>query len=622
MVNGPSLTYTSPLTGGEVGVSYSSQLTKSDGTTPYTWSVSSGALPAGLTLGSSTGLLSGTPTVSAAATFTVTVTDRWSQSASMSTSLTVIAAPSMTFAAPVSGVVGTAYSTTFSSTGGSGSDVWSVSAGSPPAGLTLNPSTGVLAGTPTAAGTTNFTVKVTDVNGGFATGAVSLSIKTTTTVSLSSSAATVTFGTSVTLTATVTPSDATGTVTFTDVPGSGPDNGNTVTLGTGTISGGVATVTVPLPAFGANPVTARYGGDGTHLAATSSPSSVEVAAYAGEIIVTEFRSSGPGGAEDSYTELYNTGAPAPLGGFTVASSSGGTVTMSDNTAILETNRSYLLTGRFSLDAVATPDEPLADLGSGGIRVVAPDTAGTQTDAVGPTTGYHRGTGLAALTGTPTEQYGWVRLTAAGRPVDTGSNADDFRLVSTTGGLVGDVQSTLGSPAPTGSANPYQHNSTLQSTLLDPGVGQAVSPNRSYTRGTAGSPGLLVIRRTITNTSAAPVDTVRIRVTAISEANGAPRPGVVPTGSPLPTAQLRVINPGTDTSSIPVSGGGSVTVRNLSVDTPVTGETGGGLNSTLTVPLPGDILADGDSVSIAITLAVDAPGTFWLGYNVDALVADA
>ena len=289
--------------------------------------------------------------------------------------------------------------------------------------------------------------------------------------------------------------------------------------------------------------------------------------------------------------------------------------MSDNT-VLQTNRSYLLTDRSSLDNVATPDEALADLGSGGIRVVAPDTAGTQTDAVGPTTGYHRGTGLAGFAGTPTDQHAWVRAQAAGRPVDTGNNAADFRLVSTTGGLVGGVQSTLGSPAPTGSSNPYQHNSTVQSTLLDPGVGQAVTPNRSYTPGAAGGPGTLVIRRTITNTSAAPVNSVRIRVTAISEANGAPRPGVVTTGSPLPTAQLRVINPGTDASSIPVTGSGSVTVRNLSVDTPVTGETGGGLNSTLTVPLPGGGLANGDSVNMAITLAVDTPGTFWLGYNVD------
>ena len=240
VVNGPSLTYTSPLTDGEVGVSYTKQLTKTGGTAPDTWSVSTGALPAGLTLGSSTGLLFGTPTESASATFTVSVTDRWNQTASKSTSLTVIAAPSMTFAAPSSGVVGTAYSTTFTSTGGSGSNVWSVSTGSPPAGLTLNSSTGVLSGTPTTAGTTNFTVKVTDVNGGFATGAVSLVTKQTASVSLSSSAASMTFGTSVTLTATVTPSAATGTVTFTDVPASGPDNGNTVTLGSGTISGGVA----------------------------------------------------------------------------------------------------------------------------------------------------------------------------------------------------------------------------------------------------------------------------------------------------------------------------------------------------------------------------------------------
>ena len=57
----PSLTFPAPPPG-EVGVGYSDQLTVNDGTAPTSWSVSSGTLPPGLTLGPSTGLLSGTPT--------------------------------------------------------------------------------------------------------------------------------------------------------------------------------------------------------------------------------------------------------------------------------------------------------------------------------------------------------------------------------------------------------------------------------------------------------------------------------------------------------------------------------------------------------------------------------
>ena len=61
------------------------------------------------------------------------------------------------------GVVGSAYTTQLAATGGTGSDTWSVSSGSLAAGLTLNASTGVISGTPTAAGTTSFTVTVSDM---------------------------------------------------------------------------------------------------------------------------------------------------------------------------------------------------------------------------------------------------------------------------------------------------------------------------------------------------------------------------------------------------------------------------------------------------------------------------
>lgn len=59
------------------------------------------------------------------------------------------------------GTNGAAYTTTLSSSGGTPPVVWAVSAGTLPAGLTLNANTGVIAGTPTAAGTSNFTVRAT-----------------------------------------------------------------------------------------------------------------------------------------------------------------------------------------------------------------------------------------------------------------------------------------------------------------------------------------------------------------------------------------------------------------------------------------------------------------------------
>ena len=57
--------------------------------------------------------------------------------------------------------VGTAYGQTLTATGGNGSYAWSLSAGALPTGLTLNASTGAIAGTPSASGTSSFTVQAT-----------------------------------------------------------------------------------------------------------------------------------------------------------------------------------------------------------------------------------------------------------------------------------------------------------------------------------------------------------------------------------------------------------------------------------------------------------------------------
>jgi len=64
-----------PLPGGNIGVSYSQPLTATGGSgPPYTWLVSSGSLPPGLTLGASTGVISGTPTSATGTPFSFSVT--------------------------------------------------------------------------------------------------------------------------------------------------------------------------------------------------------------------------------------------------------------------------------------------------------------------------------------------------------------------------------------------------------------------------------------------------------------------------------------------------------------------------------------------------------------------
>ena len=59
----------------QVGKTYSGTCSASGGTSPYTYSISAGALPAGLTINSSTGGISGTPTTEGSSSFTVEATD-------------------------------------------------------------------------------------------------------------------------------------------------------------------------------------------------------------------------------------------------------------------------------------------------------------------------------------------------------------------------------------------------------------------------------------------------------------------------------------------------------------------------------------------------------------------
>ncbi len=154
----------SSLAGGTSGLPYSQTITASGGTGPYTFAVTSGDLPAGLTL-SSSGTLSGTPRTPGIYNFTVTATEANGCTGSWAYSL-VIACPAIAVSSisPHIGTAGLAYSDTFTAGGGTGPYTFTVTSGNLPSGLALS-SGGILSGITTTAGTYNFTVTATDANG-------------------------------------------------------------------------------------------------------------------------------------------------------------------------------------------------------------------------------------------------------------------------------------------------------------------------------------------------------------------------------------------------------------------------------------------------------------------------
>jgi hypothetical protein len=156
---------TPSLPNGEVGIAYNATLTASGGQTPYTWSVVTGNLPTGLSLNASTGVVSGMPTAAGNFTFTLKVEDSSPVKKNDTRGYTVAIAPArlqITTPTLPDGRINVAYSITVQATGGISPYTWSISVGNLPAGLTLNASTGVISGMPTATGDFNFTVMVAD----------------------------------------------------------------------------------------------------------------------------------------------------------------------------------------------------------------------------------------------------------------------------------------------------------------------------------------------------------------------------------------------------------------------------------------------------------------------------
>jgi hypothetical protein len=145
---------------------YGAQLDATGGTMPYAWGLVSGMMPPGLTL-SSTGAISGTPTSTGAYPFTVRVADSGTpqQTAQGRAAMVVFG---MGFGGlrittrfvPI-GMVNHTYTATLAASGGTTPYTWSIANGSLPRGITLS-AQGMITGTSTSAGISQFEARVTD----------------------------------------------------------------------------------------------------------------------------------------------------------------------------------------------------------------------------------------------------------------------------------------------------------------------------------------------------------------------------------------------------------------------------------------------------------------------------
>jgi hypothetical protein len=160
---------TTSLPSGTLGVPYDAFVNAAGATGTFTWTVTSGSLPIGLTLlttsTSTSAEITGTPTVLETSKFSVQVTDAAGASVTQALSITINPPPplSVVTGSLANGMVGVGYSQNLQASSGVPPYTWTLAAGTfLPPGFNALSSNGVISGLPTQSGTFPFTVQVTD----------------------------------------------------------------------------------------------------------------------------------------------------------------------------------------------------------------------------------------------------------------------------------------------------------------------------------------------------------------------------------------------------------------------------------------------------------------------------
>jgi hypothetical protein len=384
---------------------------------------------------------------------------------------------------------------------------------------------------------------------------------------------------------------------------------------------------------------------------------------AGTILISELRTSGPGGAGDDFVEIYNnsnsphtvSGTGGGYGLFKMGATCGATpilIGVIPNGTVIPARGHYLFVGsQYSLanyggTGAAAGDQTLSSDIENDRNVAIFTTASlisissaNRLDAVGfgSNTGSNcdllrEGTTLLS-TGLPTlegsyqrDQCGKLANSAVfgacptgGLPNDSNNNVQDFFWADTLGTSTPAGQH-LGAAGPENNSSPLLRNAPLPALLVDATKAGSVEPNRgrSLPPVTNGANGTLTVRRRIRNDTGGNVTRLRFRIIDLSTF---PTPGGIADMRALDSIDL-VISGILDSQTCLAATGSAttpctITVKGTVVETPPAQSNGGGTNSTYTVVL-GTPLPNGASINVQWVLGVQTTGSFKFFFNVEAL----
>ncbi|HEY5838171.1 MAG TPA: cadherin-like domain-containing protein, partial [Pyrinomonadaceae bacterium] len=388
--------------------------------------------------------------------------------------------------------------------------------------------------------------------------------------------------------------------------------------------------------------------------------SITVTDTSGTLLISELRTSGPGGADDDFVELYNnSNSPVDISGYGLFKMGAtcvdqpvliATIPNTPTPTVIPARGHYLLvgsaysltnyggtgsaTGNLTLTAGIETDRNIALFSTANLAAISTvnrlDAVGFGVNTGGACNLLREASTLPPIAGNATIEHSYFRkmcdwlqgqgCTVPGIPKDTNNNANDFWLADTAGSA---ITGRLGAPGPENLASPIRRdNAGINMVVLDGTVGASAAPNRDRNSGDpAGLFGSMKLRYRVTNNTGGPVTRLRYRIVDMSTA-------IQPVG---PTADLRALTSSVesvgqvnDTVTCTADGAGApsctVTVTATTLETPPNQAIGGGYNSTLSsgTITTGTPLPNGQSILIHFKLGVQKTGTFRFYIIVEAL----